>query len=210
MSVEKPNRNETRGDHVPFSIGWNVEWVLECRVWNPISTVGYAETDTICPGFCVAQMLRLRIAIYRHLPTRAVEKCFQLQFSFFFFWFVFFRFSGQLLNFLFRHSLFFFFFFFFWGFSGQVLNFFLFTILSLFFLSIFLFWFSGQVLNFFFLPFSLFCFFLFFLFGFSGQVLNFFFFKIFPFSHFSLFFPHYIKLSQFHSIAPLLLIFKTP
>lgn len=32
MRGREANRNATRGDHVPFSIGWNVERVLECRV----------------------------------------------------------------------------------------------------------------------------------------------------------------------------------
>ncbi len=60
----------------------------------------------------MAQMLRLRIALYRHIPTWAAEKCFQLPILFSFS-LVFFRFSGQVLNFLFRHSLSLFFFFFF-------------------------------------------------------------------------------------------------
>ncbi len=73
-----------------------------------------------------------------------VFNCHSLSFSF-----VFFRFSGQVLNFLFRHSLSFSFFFSFLGFSGQVLNFILFYhSLSSSFLFFLFFWFSEQVLIF--------------------------------------------------------------
>lgn len=142
----------------------------------------------------MAQMLRLRIALYRHIPSGAVAKCFQLP-IFFSFSFVFFRFSGQVLNFLFRHSLSFFFFFFFsWVFWAGTEFFFKNHSLSFFFFFFFgVFWAGAEfyILQFF-----------------SHFPIFPHFFPIFPI--FPPFFPIFFTTIQFHSIFPLLLIFKIP
>ncbi len=115
-------------------------------------------------NFCVAQMLRLRIALYRHIPTGAVEKCFQLPISFFFFC-------------LFPV---------FWAATEFSFSAILFLFFSFFFFS-WVFW-AGT--EFFFIPFSLF-FFFFFFFGVFWAGAEFYILQFFSnFPHFSPFFPH--------------------
>jgi hypothetical protein len=80
-------------------------------------------------------MLRLRIALYRHIPTGAVAKCFQLPFSFFFFCLFPVFWAGTEFSFP-PFSFFFFFFFFSWVFWAGT-EFYFILPFSLFFFSFF-------------------------------------------------------------------------